>query len=105
LGTETPAMVMLVASKSSAELRCSADSVPTMSPIVIEKSSAATVSSSVAGKRSTMDSATCWWVRIDRPEVALQRATEPDDVLHWQGLIESERMAHLIQNLRVPNLA
>jgi len=47
---------------------------------VTENSSAAPVSSSVAGRRSTIASA----------EIALNGAAEPGDVLHRQRLVESE---------------
>ena len=45
-------------------------------------------------------------VRPDRAtEVALQRLPEPGDVLHGQRLVEPERVAHLVQDLRIAHLA
>ena len=73
LGKETPARVTLVETRSTIEFRLTAEMIPTTSAIETEKKSAASPSSTVAGRRSHTASRTRWWVSKDLPRSPLTR--------------------------------
>ena len=98
-GAETPTNDATISVESTQVPRLTAAISPIVSPITSSQTMAPAISSSVAGRREAISSATCDLLQVRAAEIAAQQGAEVAQVLLPERQVEAELLADVLDGL------